>query len=150
MIVLGIETSCDETAAAVVTDSKKIISNIHGINYNDIDCVAVTAGPGLIGGLMVGLMVAKGIASASGKPIIGVNHLEGHALVVRLTNDIDFPYLLLLASGGHCQTLIVNGVGDYEKIGETIDDSAGEAFDKVAKMLGIGYPGGPVIEKLSQ
>ena len=124
---------------------------------NDIDVIAATAGPGLIGGVLVGWMAATGIANATNKPLIAVNHLEGHALVPRLcaasasdsiTNiNVDFPYLLMLASGGHCQILLVRGVGKYELIGQTLDDSAGEAFDKVAKMLGLGYPGGPIVDK---
>ena len=123
----------------------------------DIDIVAATAGPGLIGGVLVGWLAATGIANATGKPLIAVNHLEGHALVPRLcaasatdsaTNiDVEFPYLLMLASGGHCQILLVHGIGKYEMIGQTLDDSAGEAFDKIAKMLGLGYPGGPIVDK---
>lgn len=184
MIVLGIETSCDETAAAVVKEDRQILSNIifsqieehqkyNGIvpeiatrahirnidkvideamqeancSYNDIDAIAVTAGPGLVGCLIVGIMVAKGISFASNKPLLGINHLEGHALTTRMTNNIEFPYLLLLASGGHCQLIIVEEVGKYIKLGETVDDSAGESFDKIAKMLNLGYPGGPIIEK---
>ncbi|MCL1902201.1 MAG: tRNA (adenosine(37)-N6)-threonylcarbamoyltransferase complex transferase subunit TsaD [Alphaproteobacteria bacterium] len=117
-----------------------------GVEIDDIDVIAATAGPGLIGGVMVGWMGAVGLSQATGKPLVAVNHLEGHALVPRLTNDTPFPFLLLLASGGHTQILLVRGVGDYELIGQTLDDSAGEAFDKVAKMLGLGYPGGPVID----
>jgi N6-L-threonylcarbamoyladenine synthase len=183
--ILGIETSCDETAIAIVTDEKKILSNqvlsqtqqhkpYGGVvpeiaarchiqvidtlitkamleadikNYSELDGVAVTAGPGLIGGVIVGVMVAKAISSAAGIPIIAVNHLEGHALTVRLTQDVPFPFMLLLVSGGHCQVLAVEGVGKYKKLGGTIDDALGEAFDKVAKMLGLGYPGGPIVEK---
>lgn len=185
MIILGIETSCDETAVAIVTDKKNILSHrilsqvkehadyggvvpeiaarAHieaidnlitksmaeaGINrYSELDAIAVTAGPGLIGGVIVGVMTAKGIASAADIPIIAVNHLEGHALTVRLTEDVEFPFLLLLVSGGHCQFLSVEGVNKYKKLGGTIDDALGEAFDKVAKMLKLGYPGGPVVEK---
>ena len=182
MKILGIETSCDETAAAIVTSDKKIISNIvlsqidehqpyGGVvpeiasrahimhienvikkalgdtDIKDIDGIAVTSGPGLIGGVIVGLMVAKGIASATGKPLIGVNHLEGHALTARLTNDVEFPFLLLLVSGGHCQILVAEGVGKYKLLGQTLDDALGEAFDKTSKMLGLGYPGGPIVEK---
>jgi N6-L-threonylcarbamoyladenine synthase len=184
--ILGIETSCDETAAAVVTDTKQILSNViysqfdehkayggvvpeiasrahitninrvvlqamsdAGIEFKDLDAIAVTAGPGLIGGVIVGLMTAKAIASATNKPLIGVNHLEGHALTCRLTDDVKFPFLLLLVSGGHCQILEVKNVGEYKLLGKTLDDSVGEAFDKVAKMLGLGYPGGPIIEKLA-
>lgn len=185
MKVLGIETSCDETAIAVVDSNRNILLNevysqvkIHAqyggvipelaarshveilpklleeavnskkLNLNEIDAIAVTAGPGLIGGVIVGVMVAKGLASALGKPCIPINHLEGHALTARLTNrELDFPYLLLLVSGGHCQIIYVKDLGDYQLLGATKDDSVGEAFDKVAKMLGMGYPGGPAIEK---
>ncbi|MBN8827181.1 MAG: tRNA (adenosine(37)-N6)-threonylcarbamoyltransferase complex transferase subunit TsaD [Sphingobacteriia bacterium] len=117
------------------------------IDISKIDGIAVTSGPGLIGGLLVGLMTAKGIAASLNKPLIAVNHLEGHALTIRLTDKIEFPYLLLLVSGGHCQILIVHGVGSYTKLGSTIDDAVGEAYDKVAKMLQLGYPGGPAVEK---
>jgi N6-L-threonylcarbamoyladenine synthase len=117
------------------------------LTYNDLDAIAVTAGPGLIGGVIVGVMYAKAIAAASHKPIIAVNHLEGHALTVRLTNEVDFPFLLMLVSGGHCQLLIVYNVGQYMLLGSTMDDAAGECFDKVAKMLGLGYPGGQIIEQ---
>ena len=120
------------------------------LSINDIDAIAVTAGPGLIGGLIVGLMFGKGLALAANKPLIAVNHLEGHALTARLVNDLTFPYLLLLISGGHCQILEVLGVGDYRMLGSTLDDAAGEAFDKVAKMLGLGCPGGPIIEQLAK
>jgi len=188
MIVLGIETSCDETAAAVVTDGREILANeiwsqveehrpfggvvpevaarshvvgvdavierameTAGIGFSDLDAVAATGGPGLIGGVLVGVMTAKAIASAVKVPFIGVNHLEAHALTVRLTEGeteaaAAFPYLLLLVSGGHCQLLIVEGVGRYQRLGTTIDDALGEAFDKTAKMLGLGYPGGPRVE----
>ena len=183
MIVLGIETSCDETAAAIVTDKREILAErvltqidqhkpFGGIvpevaarahmefvdtivrdtladaelTFDDIDAVAATGGPGLIGGVIVGVMTAKAIALAKNKPFIAVNHLEGHALPARLTDDVQFPYLLLLVSGGHCQLQIVKGVGDYTRLGTTIDDAIGEAFDKTAKMLGLGYPGGPPIE----
>jgi len=184
MRVLAIETSCDETSAAIVTSDRQILSNVvvsqidehtpfggvvpeiasrAHIRYidsvikeslnkakcsiQDIDAVAVTSGPGLIGGVIVGLMAAKGIAAATNKPLIAVNHLEGHALTVRLTDDVPFPFLLLLVSGGHCQILIVHGVGNYTRLGTTLDDALGEAFDKTAKMLGLGYPGGPQVEK---
>lgn len=187
MLVLGVETSCDETAAAVVKDDRTILSDVvlsqleehrpfggivpeiaarahldhvdrlvkaamdqAAITFADLDAVAVTGGPGLIGGVMVGVMTAKSIALAAKKPFVAVNHLEGHALTARLTDDIPFPYLLLLASGGHCQLLAVLGVGDYRRLGTTIDDAAGEAFDKVAKMLGLGYPGGPRIQKAAE
>ena len=117
------------------------------VKLADIDAVAVTSGPGLIGGLMVGLMTAKAIAMAARKPFIGINHLEGHALTARLTNNVAFPYLLLLVSGGHTQIVLVKGVNDYERWGTTIDDALGEAFDKTAKLLGLGYPGGPAVEQ---
>jgi N6-L-threonylcarbamoyladenine synthase len=186
MIILGIETSCDETAAAIVSDDGRILSNIvwsqtehdaYGgvvpeiaarahmehienvitralneakIPLSEIDAVAATAGPGLIGGVIVGVMTGKAIASVTKKPFIAVNHLEGHALTVRLTNNVPFPYLLLLVSGGHCQFLIVEGVGKYQKLGGTLDDALGEVFDKTAKMLGLGYPGGAAVEKLAK
>jgi N6-L-threonylcarbamoyladenine synthase len=183
VLVLGIETSCDETAAAVVRDDRTILSDVvlsqleehrpfGGIvpeiaarahlehvdrlvaeamaraeaSFAQLDAVAVTGGPGLIGGVMVGVMTAKAIALAARKPFLAVNHLEGHALTARLTHGLVFPYLLLLASGGHCQLLAVLGVGDYRRLGTTIDDAAGEAFDKVAKMVGLGYPGGPQVQ----
>jgi N6-L-threonylcarbamoyladenine synthase len=187
MVVLGIETSCDETAAAVVAataSGPKILANlVHsqlaehqpyggvvpeiaarahldhldpvirralaeaGASPAELDGVAAAAGPGLIGGLVVGSMMAKGLAWAAGKPFLAVNHLEGHALSVRLTEDIDFPYLLLLVSGGHCQLLVCAGVGRYSRLGSTLDDAAGEAFDKAAKLIGLDYPGGPAIEQ---
>lgn len=187
MLILGIETSCDETAAAVVSDAREIRSNVvlsqteehlayggvvpeiaarahmehvetiitralneANVTLDDIDAVAVTAGPGLIGGVIVGVMTAKAIASVKNKPFIAVNHLEGHALTVRLTHDVSFPFLLLLVSGGHCQYLAVSNVGEYEKLGGTVDDALGEAFDKTAKLLGLGYPGGPAVEKLAR
>lgn len=185
MKVLGIETSCDETAVAVVAGDKQILSNriysqrdhdiyggvvpeiaarAHlghldamveeavaeaGLSLKELDGIAVTAGPGLIGGVLVGVMTAKAIAAVNGTPLLAVNHLEGHALTVRLTDTVEFPYLLLLASGGHCQLLIVEGVGKYKRLGSTIDDAAGEAFDKTSKMLGLGYPGGPPVEKMA-
>lgn len=183
MIVLGIESSCDETACAIVNDKREILAHTvlsqqehvayggvvpeiaarahlehideiiettvkqANISFNDIDAIAAAAGPGLIGGVVVGVMAAKALALALNKPFVAVNHLEGHALCARLSDDVNYPYLLLLVSGGHCQILIVKGVGEYERLGTTIDDAAGEAFDKVAKMLGLGYPGGPMIEK---
>ena len=187
MKILGIETSCDETAASVVTDKREILSNIimsqisehnkfggvvpeiasrshlkniqYTINtamevsktsFDELDAIAVTSGPGLIGGLLVGLMFAKGLSFSTNKPLITVNHLEGHALTSRLTNDVMFPYLMLLVSGGHCQILVVEQVGKYRKLGGTLDDAVGEAFDKVAKMLGLDYPGGPIIEELAK
>jgi N6-L-threonylcarbamoyladenine synthase len=187
MIVLGIESSCDETAAAVVErgadGTARILSDIvlsqvedHAVfggvvpeiaarahvealdgivaaalreanaTFADIDAVAATAGPGLIGGVLVGLTTAKAIALAAGKPLIAVNHLEGHALTARLTDNLPFPYLLLLVSGGHTQFLAVEGVGKYRRMGTTIDDALGEAFDKAAKLLGLPYPGGPAVE----
>ena len=184
--VLGIETSCDETAVAIVDSEKNIL--IHVLNsqiklhekyggvvpelaarghvevlddlileslkkanlkFEEIDAFAATSGPGLIGGVMVGLMAAKTLASIYKKPFIAVNHLEAHALTARLTSEIQFPYLLLLISGGHCQILLAKGIGNYKKIGETMDDALGEAFDKVAQMLGLPYPGGPLVEKLA-
>lgn len=187
LLVLGVESSCDDTAAAVVLSqadgSRAILSNVtlaqydrhaayggvvpeiaarahveridaiiaeamekSGHTYADLDAIAATAGPGLIGGVMVGLTAAKAIALAHAKPLVPVNHLEGHALSARMTEDIDFPYLLLLISGGHTQLIDVRGVGDYRRLGTTIDDAAGEAFDKSAKLLGLGQPGGPLIE----
>lgn len=191
MIVLGIETSCDETAAAIVErrpdGSGRILSDIvrsqiadhaayggvvpeiaarahvetldgivrtavreAGLALADIDAVAATAGPGLIGAVLVGLSTGKAIALALGKPLIAVNHLEGHALTARLTDRLDFPYLLLLVSGGHSQFIAVEGVGDYSRLGTTLDDALGESFDKAAKLLGLGYPGGPEIERLAR
>ncbi|MFY9625136.1 MAG: tRNA (adenosine(37)-N6)-threonylcarbamoyltransferase complex transferase subunit TsaD [Rhodoplanes sp.] len=188
MIVLGIETTCDETAAAVVERSPDgqghILSNVvlsqieqhaafGGVvpeiaarahveildiliaramreanrNFSNLDAVAAAAGPGLIGGLIVGLTTAKAIALVHEKPLIAVNHLEAHALTARLTNDTPFPYCLFLASGGHTQIVAVLGVGDYVRLGSTLDDAIGEAFDKTAKVLGLGYPGGPEVER---
>ncbi|WP_295948562.1 tRNA (adenosine(37)-N6)-threonylcarbamoyltransferase complex transferase subunit TsaD [uncultured Bartonella sp.] len=190
MRVLGIETSCDETAAAIVErdegDKAHIVSNIvwsqiedhvpYGgvvpeiaarahveildglvkraleeakLELKDIDAIAATGGPGLIGGLIVGLMTAKALALAANKPFIAINHLEGHALTAKLTNNLDYPYLLLLVSGGHTQVILVKGLGNYKRLGTTIDDALGEAFDKTAKLLGLPYPGGPIIEKLA-
>ena len=187
MKILGIETSCDETAASIVTDKREILSNVifsqitqnnkyGGVvpelasrshlshissvvnsaieeaktSLKDIDAIAVTAGPGLVGGLLVGLMFAKGLSFAINKPLLAINHLEGHALTSRLTSEVKFPYLMLLVSGGHCQILLVEQVGKYKRLGGTLDDAVGEAFDKVAKMLGLGYPGGPIVEKLAK
>jgi N6-L-threonylcarbamoyladenine synthase len=186
-LILGIESSCDETAAALVTDDKTILANeiasqapthaahggvvpevaarahldmidevitaalkTAGKTIADIDGVAATGGPGLIGGVLVGTMSAKAIAAARNIPYYAVNHLEGHALSGRLADDIDFPYLLLLVSGGHTQLLAVTGVGQYERYGTTMDDAAGEAFDKSAKIMGLGYPGGPAIEQAAR
>jgi len=187
MIVLGIETSCDETAAAVVErrrdGSGRILSDIvlsqvadHAVfggvvpeiaarahvealdgviaaamseaevSFHRLDGVAATAGPGLIGGVLVGLTTGKAIALAADKPLVAVNHLEGHALTTRLTDNLDFPYLLLLVSGGHSQFVMVERVGGYRRVGTTIDDALGEAFDKAAKLLGLPYPGGPAVE----
>jgi N6-L-threonylcarbamoyladenine synthase len=188
MRVLGIETTCDETAASVVelgVDgrgeilSNEVLSQIAehaayggvvpeiaarahvevidrlvaralrhaGVTLDDIDGIAAAAGPGLIGGVLIGLTTAKALALVTRKPLLAVNHLEAHALTARLTDGIGFPYLLLLASGGHTQLVAVRGVGDYVRIGTTIDDAIGEAFDKVAKLLGLPYPGGPHVEK---
>jgi N6-L-threonylcarbamoyladenine synthase len=188
MIVLGIETTCDETAAAVVerdaTGRGTILSNVvlsqvdeHAVfggvvpeiaarahvealdhviframrdakkGFKDLDGIAAAAGPGLIGGVIVGLTTAKAIALVGRKPLIAVNHLEAHALTARLTDATPFPYCLFLASGGHTQILAVRGVGDYVRLGTTVDDAIGEAFDKTAKLLGLGYPGGPAVEQ---
>lgn len=121
-----------------------------GLGFDDLDGVAATLGPGLIGGVLVGAMTGKAIAAARGLPFVAVNHLEGHALTARLTDDLEFPYLLLLVSGGHCQLLAVDGVGRYRRYGGTIDDAVGEAFDKTAKLLGLGYPGGPAVERAAR
>ncbi|MBM3508106.1 MAG: tRNA (adenosine(37)-N6)-threonylcarbamoyltransferase complex transferase subunit TsaD [Alphaproteobacteria bacterium] len=183
-IVLGIETSCDETAAAVVAFDRTIRSSVvlsqledhrayggvvpeiaarahvehldglieqamakAGTSFAELSGVAATAGPGLIGGVLVGLVTGKAIAAAAGAPFVAVNHLEGHALSARLSHGVGFPYLLLLVTGGHCQLLSCEGLGRYERLGTTIDDAIGEAFDKSARMLGMGYPGGPEIER---
>lgn len=183
-LILGLESSCDETAAALVTSDRVVLAHrlatqeAHHrpfggvvpeiaarahvevmtplveqalaeaqVRLADVDAIAATAGPGLIGGVMVGLVTGKALAHAAGKPLIAVNHLEGHALSPRLANpDLHFPYLLLLVSGGHCQLLFVEGVGRYKRLATTIDDAAGEAFDKTAKLLGLGFPGGPAVE----
>ena len=191
--VLGLETSCDETAAAIVEMpvdngraigsgrilANQILSQIEthapyggvvpelaarahlshldrliaaaleeaALTLNDMDAIAATAGPGLIGGVLIGLTTGKALALAADKPFIGINHLEGHALSARLTEAVDFPYLLLLVSGGHCQLLAVNGLDDYTALGQTLDDAVGEAYDKAAKLMSLGYPGGPEIEK---
>jgi N6-L-threonylcarbamoyladenine synthase len=183
-VILGIETSCDETAAALVDAERRVLSaplasqeDLHaayggvvpeiaarahvlrldrliaqalreaGLGLGDLAAVAATAGPGLIGGLIVGLVTAKTISLVRNLPLLAINHLEGHALTARLTDNVAFPYLLLLVSGGHCQLLIVEGVGRYRRLGTTVDDALGEAFDKVAKMLGLGFPGGPAVER---
>jgi len=188
MLILGLESSCDETAAALVTGDRRILSHrlarqdeahrpfggvvpeiaarAHvealepliaaafeeaGVTLADVDAVAATAGPGLIGGVMVGLVTGKALAHAAAKPLVAVNHLEGHALSPRLSDpDLAFPYLLLLVSGGHCQLLLVEGVGAYRRLATTIDDAAGEAFDKTAKLLGLGFPGGPAVEEAAK
>ncbi len=185
VLILGLESSCDETAAAIVRSDRTILAHAlagqedhhrafggvvpeiaarahaelmtplvetaladAGLKLEDVDAIAATAGPGLIGGVMVGLVTAKALAMAVNKPLIAVNHLEGHALSPRLCDpSLEFPYLLLLVSGGHCQLLRVNGVGDYNRLATTIDDAIGEAFDKSAKILGLGFPGGPAVEK---
>ena len=191
MRVLGIETTCDETAAAVVGDeeggrgailSNEVLSQIaqhaaYGgvvpeiaarahvevldhlieralenakVRLKDVDGIAAAAGPGLIGGVLVGLTTAKALALVTRKPLLAVNHLEGHALTARMTDGIGFPYLLLLVSGGHSQLVAVKGVGEYVRLGTTIDDAIGEAFDKIAKLLGLAYPGGPEVEKAAE
>ncbi len=186
-IVLGIESSCDETAAALVTSERTILAqriasqdDAHrpyggvvpeiaarahaerltplieatladaGMSLADVDAIAATAGPGLIGGVMVGLVTGKALAMAADKPLLAINHLEGHALSPRLSDPaLEFPYLLLLVSGGHCQLLKVEGAGQYRRLATTIDDALGEAFDKTAKLLDLGYPGGPALERLA-
>lgn len=186
-VVLGIESSCDETAAALVGDDRRILAQAiasqddrhapyggvvpeiaaraHAerltpliqrvlddaqLSIGEVDAVAATAGPGLIGGVMVGLVTAKALAMASDKPLLAINHLEGHALSPRLADpELEFPYALLLVSGGHCQVLEVAGVGRYRRFATTIDDALGEAFDKTAKILGLGFPGGPAVERLA-
>jgi len=186
-LILGLESSCDDTAAALVTSDRHILAQAvvgqneahrpfggvvpeiaarahveilpdlirrvladAGKSIGDVDAIAATAGPGLIGGVMVALLAGKGLALGTGKPLVAVNHLEGHALSPRLVDpDLDFPYLLLLVSGGHCQLLEVQSVGEYHRLATTIDDAAGEAFDKGAKLLGLPYPGGPAIEELA-
>ncbi|HCP01185.1 MAG TPA: tRNA (adenosine(37)-N6)-threonylcarbamoyltransferase complex transferase subunit TsaD, partial [Rhodospirillaceae bacterium] len=183
----GIETSCDETAAAIVEDDRTVLSNVvlsqiddhrpfggvvpeiaarahlehldsiiarardeAGMTLSDLDGIAATGGPGLIGGVIVGVMTAKAIAAANGIPFIAVNHLAAHALTARLTDDVTFPYLLLLISGGHCQLLIVEDVEGYLLLGTTMDDAIGEAFDKTAKLLDLGFPGGPAVENAAR
>ena len=191
LTVLGLETSCDETAAAVVrldaSGAVEVLSSIvgtqiaahapyggvvpeiaarahvetidsivaealatAGVGYGDLSGVAATAGPGLVGGVMVGLSFGKAVALARDLPLVAVNHLEGHAVSARLAADIPYPFLLLLVSGGHCQILAVEGVGACRRLGSTIDDAAGEAFDKIAKSMGLPYPGGPALEKLAE
>ena len=186
--ILGIESSCDETAAALVTSDRRILAqhiasqddahrpyggvvpeiaarahserlaplieatlNDAGLDLSEVDAIAATAGPGLIGGVMVGLVTAKALAMAGGKPLYAINHLEGHALSPRLADvSLRFPYALLLVSGGHCQILRVEGVGRYKRFATTIDDALGEAFDKTAKLLGLGFPGGPQVERVAR
>jgi len=186
-VILGLESSCDETAAALICADRRILAHrlatqdaahrpyggvvpeiaarAHvdaliplveaalteaGMTLHQVDAVAATAGPGLIGGVMVGLVTGKALAMAAGKPLIAVNHLEGHALSPRLADPaLEFPYLLLLVSGGHCQLLEVRGVGAYRRLATTIDDAVGEAFDKTAKLLGLGHPGGPAVERMA-
>lgn len=185
--ILGIETSCDETSAAIVNSNGDILSNLvlsqleehrafggvvpeiaarahldhlddmirgammdAGLDFKDLDGIAATSGPGLIGGVMVGMVAGKAIAAAHNKPFLGVNHLEGHALTPRLTDNIEFPYLLLLISGGHTQILACEGVDNYKRWGTTLDDAAGECFDKSAKMMGLPYPGGPHLQKITE
>lgn len=187
MLVLGVETSCDDTAAAVLKDGRTILANVvssqdqvhgpyggvvpelasrqhiqnimpivdgalkqAGAALADLDGIAVTYGPGLVGSLLVGLSLVKGMSFRSGIPYVGVNHLEAHLLAIQLEHDIAFPYIALLASGGHTLLYCVRGVGDYVHLGGTRDDAAGEAFDKVAKMMGLGYPGGRIIDRLAQ
>lgn len=187
MKILGIETSCDETAAAVIGSDRRILSNLvlsqldehrafggvvpeiaarahldylddliraamddAGVRFSELDGVAATCGPGLIGGVMVGMMAGKAIAAAHHLPFIAVNHLEAHALTPRLTDNVAFPYLLLLVSGGHTQIVVVEDVGVYRRWGTTIDDALGECFDKAAKLMGLPYPGGPNLEKAAQ
>ena len=182
-LILGIESSCDDTAAALVNGDRTILSSIvldqatlhqafggvvpeiaarahaekldfaveaalreANAELSDIDAIAVTAGPGLIGGVLSGVMLARGLAAGLGKPLVGVNHLAGHALTPRLTDDLAFPYLLLLVSGGHCQFIIAHAANDFQRLGSTIDDAPGEAFDKVARLLGLPQPGGPSVE----
>lgn len=182
-LILGIESSCDDTAAAILR-GRDILSSVvagqdalhaayggvvpeiaarahaekldicvedavaqAGVTLRDIDAIAVTSGPGLIGGVVSGVMVAKGLAASLDKPLIGVNHLAGHALTPRLTDDLPFPYLMLLVSGGHCQFLLVRGPEDFKRLGGTIDDAPGEAFDKTARLLGLPQPGGPSVEQ---
>ena len=187
MLILGLESSCDDSAAALVGSDRRILAHAivsqnaahqpyggvvpeiaarahveilpglirrvideAGIHIDQVDAIAATAGPGLIGGVMVALLAGKGLALATGKPLVAVNHLEGHALSPRLVDPaLEFPYLLLLVSGGHCQLLEVAGVGQYRRLATTIDDAVGEAFDKAAKLLGLDYPGGPALEALA-
>ena len=188
--ILGIESSCDETAAAVVTDGQKLLSNVvasqidlhaefggvfpevasrahveaitpvvnqalseAGIGFGQVDAIAVTQGPGLVGSLLVGINYAKGLALALNKPLLGINHLEGHIYSLWLTQpfrEVEFPVLILIVSGGHSELILMHGHGDYQRLGGTIDDAAGEAFDKVGRMLKLPFPGGPHIERVGQ
>lgn len=188
MLILGLESSCDDSAAAIVSkEDRQVLSNVvHGqaqlhaafggvvpeiaarahaerldicvgaaleeaqVRLDDIDAIAVTCGPGLIGGVVAGTMLAKGLSAATGKPLYGVNHLAGHALTPRLTDNVAFPYLMLLVSGGHCQFLRVNSPVSFARLGGTIDDAPGEAFDKVARLISLPQPGGPAIETAAQ
>jgi len=187
MYVLGIETSCDETAIGIVDQERRILANLRlshleaaikyggvipeltarahlqhlqplltqalgeaNLTLQDLDAIAATAGPGLIGGVLVGTMMAKGLALSLGKPFLAINHIEAHLLTPRLEQDIPFPFLTLLISGGHCQIIYARALGDYEILGQTRDDALGESFDKVGKMMGIAYPAGPVLEQLAQ
>ncbi len=188
MLILGIESSCDDSAAAIVSrDSREILSNVvkgqnqlhaafggvvpeiaarahaerldgcvtealesANVSLNDIDAIAVTCGPGLIGGVVAGTMLAKGLAASTGKAFYGVNHLAGHALTPRLTDDVAFPYLMLLVSGGHCQFLRVDSPVEFKRLGGTIDDAPGEAFDKVARLIALPQPGGPAVEQAAR
>lgn len=187
MLILGVETSCDDTAAAVLQDGRTILANVvssqdqvhgpyggvvpelasrqhiknilpivdgalqnAGVKLQDLDGMAVTCGPGLVGSLLVGLSLVKGMSFRSGIPYVGVNHLEAHLLAIHLERDVPFPYIALLASGGHTLLYCVKDVGEYVHLGGTRDDAAGEAFDKVAKMMGLGYPGGRIIDNLAK
>ena len=187
MLILGIETSCDETAAAVVRDGREILSNVvasqvefhkkyggvvpeiasrmhqekiipvvkealerASVGLNDIQCIGVTQGPGLVGSLLVGINTAKAIAWACNVPLVGVNHLEGHILSCLFENNVSFPMISLVVSGGHTSLYLVHAIGEYRLLGKTLDDAAGEAYDKVAKLLGLGYPGGVVIDRLAK
>lgn len=186
-VILAIESSCDDTAVAIIDDQKNILANkvvtqlaehapyagvvpeiaarahMHylkqlinealaeaQLKINQIDAFAATGGPGLIGGVIVGTMFAKALASVNQKPFLAINHLEGHALTARLCSDLQYPYLLLLISGGHCQFITIKNIADYTILGHTLDDAIGEAFDKVAKMLNVGYPGGPLVEQFAK
>lgn len=187
MLLLALESSCDETAAAVVRDGRQILSSLiasqvdlhavyggvvpelasrrhlevinplveetlerAGITFQDLDGIVVTRGPGLVGALLVGVSFAKSLAYGLGLPLIGVHHIEGHILAVQLEQEVAFPFLGAAVSGGHTHLYRVDGIGQYRLLGRTVDDAAGEAFDKVAKMLGLGYPGGPIVDKLAQ